>query len=64
MTRICPFRCSCTDHRKVSYQVGMCPRTEDLLARSVGVSLGPMMDDQDLTEIAHGIRKVAAHMAL
>jgi 8-amino-3,8-dideoxy-alpha-D-manno-octulosonate transaminase len=64
MTRSCPFRCSCSDHRKVSYHVGMCPRTEDLLARSVGVALGPMMDDQDLTEISHGIRKVAAHMAL
>lgn len=63
MTRTCPFRCSCTDHRRVSYQMGMCPRTEDLLARSVGVALGPKMDDRDLSDIIRGIRKVAAHLA-
>lgn len=62
MTRSCPFRCSCTDHRRVEYSMGMCPRTEDLLARSVGVALGPMMSEEDLSDIVRGIRKVASHL--
>ncbi|MDQ3328638.1 MAG: DegT/DnrJ/EryC1/StrS family aminotransferase, partial [Chloroflexota bacterium] len=63
MTRSCPFRCSCTDHRRVTYQMGMCPHTEDLLARSVGIALGPMMDDQEVSGIVRGIQKVAAHVS-
>ncbi|MDQ4100168.1 MAG: DegT/DnrJ/EryC1/StrS family aminotransferase, partial [Chloroflexota bacterium] len=59
LTRSCPFYCSCTDHRRVSYSLGMCLRTEDLLGRYVGVGLGPWYDDQDLGDIVHGIRKVA-----
>ena len=59
-TRSCPFSCSCTDHRKVTYHMGMCPRTEDLLARYVGIGIGPYFDDDDLAGIVHGVRKVAA----
>lgn len=59
LTRCCPFSCSCTDHRKVSYRMGMCPRTEDLLARSVGIALGPRLTAEDLAGIVHGVQKVA-----
>ncbi len=62
MTQGCPFHCTCVDHRKVEYRMGMCPRTEDLLARSVGIALGPMMSDDDIEDIASGVRKVAAHL--
>ena len=58
----CPFCCSCADHRRVTYSMGMCPRTEDLLARCVGVALGPFLNDDDLADIVRGIRKVAAHL--
>ncbi len=61
-TRGCPFSCSCTDHRKVTYRMGMCPRTEDLVRRSVGITLGPFLSDEDLADIVHGIRKVAAQL--
>lgn len=57
-TRSCPFSCHCTDHRKVTYTMGMCPRTEDLLSRYVGIGLGPFFTDADLADIVHGIRKV------
>lgn len=62
MTRGCPFSCSCSDHRKVEYRMGMCPRTEDLLARSVGIAAGPMMTDEDIADVVRGVRKVAAHL--
>jgi len=62
LTRSCPFNCSCTDHRRVSYSLGMCPRTEDLLARYIGVGLGPWYSDEDLGDIVHGIRKVVAQL--
>lgn len=62
LNRGCPFHCSCTDHRRVTYQMGMCPRSEDLVARSVGLSLGPMLDDEDLGAIVHGIRKVVTQL--
>ena len=61
-TRACPFSCSCTDHRKVTYQMGMCPRTEELLARYVGIGLGPFFTDDDLHDIVHGIRKVITQL--
>ena len=58
-TRSCPFSCSCTDHRRVTYTMGMCPATEDLLSRYVGIGLGPLFSDEDLGDIVHGIRKVS-----
>jgi 8-amino-3,8-dideoxy-alpha-D-manno-octulosonate transaminase len=61
-TRSCPFSCACTDHRKVTYQMGMCPRTEDYLKRYVGIGLGPFFTDEDLGDIVHGIRKVVTQL--
>jgi dTDP-4-amino-4,6-dideoxygalactose transaminase len=56
--RGCPFNCTCTDHRRVDYHPGMCPRTEDLLARGVVINVGPFYDDENLACIAHGVQKV------
>jgi 8-amino-3,8-dideoxy-alpha-D-manno-octulosonate transaminase len=62
IARGCPFSCTCTDHRKVTYSMGMCPRSEDLLGRFVAIGLGPMFSDDDLAAVVHGVRKVAAHL--
>ena len=36
-----------------------CPRTLELLARTIHIDLSPLNDDQDLDEIAFAIEKVA-----
>ncbi len=64
MTRGCPFNCACADHRHVEYHMGMCPRTEDLLSRYVGVGLGPLLDEEDLAAVVHGIRKVITQLEM
>lgn len=58
LTRGCPFSCTCTDHRKPEYWMGMCPRSEDLLARGVGIAVGPRYSDEDVADVVHGLRKV------
>lgn len=59
LTRGCPFNCDCTDHRHVTYHEGMCPQAEDLIERAVLIGVGPFYSDEDLTDIIHGVRKVA-----
>jgi 8-amino-3,8-dideoxy-alpha-D-manno-octulosonate transaminase len=48
-----------TDRR---YHPGLCPRSEDLLARSLTIPLGPRLDDQDEDDIVTAVRKVAEHL--
>lgn len=62
MTKGCPFHCSCTDHRKLTYSPGLCPRTENLLSRGVMVATGPEMSDEEIQGIARGVYKVASHL--
>jgi 8-amino-3,8-dideoxy-alpha-D-manno-octulosonate transaminase len=53
----------CAEHPSdVRYQPALCPRTEDLVARSVTVGIGPAFTEQDCDDVAHGVRKVAAHL--
>ena len=57
----CPF--SCAEHptdRK--YYLGMCPRSEDLLGRSLSIGIGPMMTDLDADDIVIAVRKVAERL--
>ncbi len=52
---------NCAEHpARVEYRMGMCPRTEDLAARSVTVGVGPAYTDDDCDDVAAGILKVAA----
>ena len=44
------------------YQMGLCPRTEAILARSVSITVSPAYSPRDVEDIASGIRKVAAHL--
>jgi len=39
-----------------------CPRTLDLLGRAVHVDVSPLLDEQDLEEIALAFRKVATNV--
>jgi 8-amino-3,8-dideoxy-alpha-D-manno-octulosonate transaminase len=53
----------CAEHpTDVVYGPGLCPRTEDLAARSVTVGIGPRFTAQDCDDVAAGIRKVAHHL--
>jgi hypothetical protein len=42
--------------------MGMCPRSEDLLARAVGIGVGPFYEEEDLEDIITGVQKVARHL--
>jgi hypothetical protein len=42
--------------------MGMCPRSEDLLARSISVSIGPFYEEEDLDDVIVGLQKVAHHL--
>ena len=48
-----------TDRR---YYPGLCPRSEDLLARSMSIAIGPQLDDEDENDIVRAVRKVAEHL--
>lgn len=58
----CPFNCPTFFPEPVRYEMGMCPRSEDLLARSVMISTGPFYTEEDLDEIIFGIQKVAEQL--
>jgi hypothetical protein len=44
--------------------MGMCPRSEDMLARSVMISTGPFYTEENLDEIIFAVQKVATQFAL
>jgi 8-amino-3,8-dideoxy-alpha-D-manno-octulosonate transaminase len=53
-----PF--ACAEHpTDRTYGPGVCPRTEELVARSVIVPVGVGYSDRDCADIAAGVRKVA-----
>lgn len=62
ITRGCPFDCSTYFPEPIKYELGMCPRSEDLLARGVSVGLGPFMEEEDLDDVITGVQKVAHHL--
>ena len=56
--RGCPFNCA--EHpTDVRYFMGMCPRSEDLLRRSVAIGIGPRYEERDCHDIVRAVRKVA-----
>jgi len=57
----CPF--NCTEHPTDRvYYMGLCPKSEDLLGRSLSIGIGPKMTDQDADDIVLAVRKVAEHL--
>jgi 8-amino-3,8-dideoxy-alpha-D-manno-octulosonate transaminase len=62
ITRGCPFDCPSYFPEPIRYTMGMCPRSEDLLARGVSISVGPFYEEEDLEDIITGVQKVAHHL--
>ncbi len=60
-SRGCPFNCAEHPTNRV-YSMGMCPRSEDLIARSLSISVGPKMNEQDADDVVEAVRKVAEHL--
>ena len=58
----CPFNCPSFFPEPIRYEMGMCPRSEDLLARAVGISIGPFYEEEDLADIIAAVEKVAHHL--
>jgi 8-amino-3,8-dideoxy-alpha-D-manno-octulosonate transaminase len=53
----------CAEHPpRVSYAMGMCPRTEALVARSFTVGVGAQWSVQDCDDVAAAVVKVASRM--
>ena len=50
------------DH-EVDYSPAACPRSLDLLARAVHLHVSPLLDNDDVEEIADGLNKVLAALA-
>lgn len=56
-----PWRCA--EHpTRITYRMGMCPRTEDLAARSFTVGVGVAYTPADCDDIATAVTKVARHL--
>jgi dTDP-4-amino-4,6-dideoxygalactose transaminase len=54
---------NCAEHpTTVEYRLGMCPRTEELAARSLTVGIGPEWSDDQCAGVAAAIAKVAGHV--
>jgi 8-amino-3,8-dideoxy-alpha-D-manno-octulosonate transaminase len=54
---------NCAEHpTSVEYHMGMCPRTEDLVSRSVTVGVGPTYTAKDCEDVTDGILKVASQL--
>jgi 8-amino-3,8-dideoxy-alpha-D-manno-octulosonate transaminase len=62
LTRGCPFDCTTYFPEPIKYEIGMCPRSEDLLSRGVSVGLGPFLEEEDLDDVITGVQKVAHHL--
>ncbi|MEM7531783.1 MAG: DegT/DnrJ/EryC1/StrS family aminotransferase [Chloroflexota bacterium] len=54
----CPFNCMTFFPEPIRYSMGMCPRSEDLLARAVSIGVGPMYTEEDLADVIVGVEKI------
>ena len=53
----------CAEHpTAVNYEMGMCPRTEELAARAVTVGVGALYTEGDCDDVAAAVHKVAGHV--
>jgi 8-amino-3,8-dideoxy-alpha-D-manno-octulosonate transaminase len=53
----------CAEHpTDAEYPPGLCPNTEDLVARSLTVGIGPAFSERDCHDVAEGVKKVVHHL--
>lgn len=45
---------------EVTYAIGMCPQSEDLISRTVAIGIGPDYTEAECLQVAEAIKKVAA----
>ena len=54
---------NCAEHpTSVEYRMGMCPRTEDLVSRSVTIGVGAAFTENDCEDVASAILKVSSQL--
>ncbi|MGH2812440.1 MAG: DegT/DnrJ/EryC1/StrS family aminotransferase, partial [Actinomycetota bacterium] len=54
---------NCAEHpTSVEYRMGMCPRTEDLVSRSVTVGVGAAFTEKDCDDVASAVLKVSSQL--
>ncbi|HUC04611.1 MAG TPA: DegT/DnrJ/EryC1/StrS family aminotransferase [Acidimicrobiales bacterium] len=54
---------NCAAHpTEVEYRPGLCPRTEDLVARSIIVPIGQHWSARDCDDVVEAVHKVASHL--
>ncbi|MGH2760028.1 MAG: DegT/DnrJ/EryC1/StrS family aminotransferase, partial [Actinomycetota bacterium] len=54
---------NCAEHpASVTYEMGMCPETEELVARSFVVGVGAAFTPSDCEDVATAVAKVASHL--
>jgi dTDP-4-amino-4,6-dideoxygalactose transaminase len=54
----CPFNCPTFFPEPIRYAMGMCPRSEDLLARAVCIYTGPFYTEEDVDDLIRAVDKV------
>lgn len=53
----------CAEHpTSAEYGEGLCPRTEELVARSIIVPIGPQWSDEECDQVVEAVRKVGEHL--
>jgi 8-amino-3,8-dideoxy-alpha-D-manno-octulosonate transaminase len=53
----------CAEHpTTVEYRMGMCPRTEELVARSIIVPVGAQWSQRECAQVSEAVLKVAGHL--
>jgi 8-amino-3,8-dideoxy-alpha-D-manno-octulosonate transaminase len=54
---------NCAEHpTDVSYEMGMCPRTEEIVSRALTTGVGAAYSPSDCEDVATAVAKVAAHL--
>jgi 8-amino-3,8-dideoxy-alpha-D-manno-octulosonate transaminase len=54
---------NCSEHpTRIEYRMGMCPRTEGLVSRSMTVGVGAAYSEGDCNDVAEAVQKVARHL--
>lgn len=57
-SRGCPFDCPTYFPEPITYRMGMCPRSEALMDRSVVIEVGPLLSEGNLEDLMWGVEKV------